>query len=81
MMDQALAHLRRVDPIMARLIDSYPAPTFKAHGNHYHELVDSIISQQLSVTAARSFSELLLFGSAPATPAVANTTSSDTTPT
>ena len=54
MMDQALAHLRRVDPIMARLIDSYPAPTFKAHGNHYHELVDSIISQQLSVTAARS---------------------------
>jgi DNA-3-methyladenine glycosylase II len=53
-MERALLQLRTTDPIMAGLIDSYPAPTFEPHGNYYHELVDSIISQQLSVKAARS---------------------------
>ena len=53
-MERALVHLRAADPMLAHLIDSYPAPTFEPHGNYYHELVDSIISQQLSVKAARS---------------------------
>lgn len=53
-MEQVLLQLREADPVLARLIDSYPAPTFEPHGNYYHELVDSIISQQLSVKAARS---------------------------
>jgi len=53
-MDKALEHLRAHDPIIAELIVRYPAPTFHKHGNYYQELVDSIISQQLSVKAARA---------------------------
>lgn len=53
-MDKALEHLRVHDPIIAELIARYPAPTFHKHGNYYQELVDSIISQQLSVKAARA---------------------------
>jgi DNA-3-methyladenine glycosylase II len=53
-MDKALAHLQKADVRMAALIDTYPKPEFKKHANYYHELVDSIISQQLSVKAART---------------------------
>ncbi len=53
-MDKALAHLRAVDPVMARLITDYPQPTFTKHVNYYQELVDSVIGQQLSVAAARA---------------------------
>ena len=53
-MDKALEHLRANDLIIAELIARYPAPTFHKHGNYYQELVDSIISQQLSVSAARA---------------------------
>ena len=53
-MDKALEYLRANDPIIAELIARYPAPTFHKHGNYYQELVDSIISQQLSVKAARA---------------------------
>lgn len=53
-MDKALAHLSAHDPIMRRLIADFPAPAFEKHDNYYQELVDSIISQQLSVTAARA---------------------------
>lgn len=53
-MNDALEHLRANDPVIARLIDNYPKPELNKHGNYYHELVDSIISQQLSVKAARA---------------------------
>ena len=53
-MDDALAYLRKVDPRLKGLIDAYPVPAFEKHDNYYHELVDSIISQQLSVKAART---------------------------
>lgn len=53
-MQEAITHLKSVDPRLADLIERYPAPTFEAHTNYYHELVDSIISQQLSVKAART---------------------------
>jgi DNA-3-methyladenine glycosylase II len=53
-MDKALQHLAANDPVLARLIRSYPAPGFEKHTNYYQELVDSIISQQLSVHAARA---------------------------
>lgn len=53
-MDSALKHLAAQDPIIGQLIAHYPAPTFHKHGNYYQELVDSIISQQLSVKAARA---------------------------
>ena len=49
-----LEHLKKCDPVLARLIETHPAPTFEKHTNYYQELVDSIISQQLSVKAART---------------------------
>ena len=48
----ALDHLSDNDPIMAALIDQYPAPSFIAHTNYHQALVESIIGQQLSVKAA-----------------------------
>lgn len=53
-MDQALIHLKTHDPVIGSLIDSHPAPSFAKHDNYYHELASSIISQQLSVKAART---------------------------
>ena len=53
-MDKALEHLAAHDPVMRQLIETYPRPTFEKHGNYYQELVDSIIGQQLSVSAARA---------------------------
>lgn len=53
-MDKALAHLRSNDPVLDGLIQTYPMPSFIPHANYYQELVDSIISQQLSVKAAQA---------------------------
>lgn len=53
-MDEALAHLSKSDSHLNLLIESYEKPKFLPHTNYYHELVDSIISQQLSVKAART---------------------------
>lgn len=51
------AHLAAHDPILAELISRYPAPTFSPHQNYYQELVESIISQQLSVKAAATITK------------------------
>lgn len=63
-MDKALDHLKARDPVLGRLIETYPRPTFEKHENYYQELVDSIISQQLSVSAARAIEGrfMTLFG-------------------
>ena len=53
-MEKALEHLKASDSVLAELINTHPAPTFTPHTNYYHELVDNIISQQLSVKAART---------------------------
>jgi len=53
-MDKALIHLSASDTHLAFLIKAYEKPEFLPHTNYYHELVDSIISQQLSVKAART---------------------------
>lgn len=53
----ALSHLQRHDPIMAELISRYPTCQIQPHENYYQELVDAIISQQLSVKAARSIEQ------------------------
>ena len=50
----SLQHLASHDPAMARLIAVHEPPGITKHSNYYHELVDSIISQQLSVKAART---------------------------
>jgi len=53
-MDDAIAHLSVSDSRLASLIETHEKPGFLPHTNYYHELVDSIISQQLSVKAART---------------------------
>ena len=59
-MDEALAHLRGADPVLARLLDEQGPPDLTrdasrpAPGDHYAALVRSIAGQQLSVVAARS---------------------------
>lgn len=49
---QAVDHLVKHDPILAEVIYAYPLPAFNPHKHYYQELVESIISQQLSVKAA-----------------------------
>lgn len=49
---KATAWLVKNDPILKPVILKYGNCTIKPHGNHYAELIDSIISQQLSVKAA-----------------------------
>ncbi|HMS93424.1 MAG TPA: DNA-3-methyladenine glycosylase [Candidatus Saccharibacteria bacterium] len=54
-LQQGITHIRAHDPILARVIDStFETPTFTPHTDYYQTLVDSIISQQLSVKAAAS---------------------------
>jgi DNA-3-methyladenine glycosylase II len=70
------AHLRKVDPVMAGLIDDYggPLPTEPDSRGRpeelYAALVRSIAGQQLSVAAARSIWKKLVdrFGGTPPTP-------------
>lgn len=50
--ERGLEWLRTHDAVMAVLIDAQPRPSLDPHQNYYQELVDSIISQQLSVKAA-----------------------------
>lgn len=45
-------HLISADPVLGSVIKQAPLPSFVPHGNYYQELVESIISQQLSVKAA-----------------------------
>jgi DNA-3-methyladenine glycosylase II len=60
----AIAHLRRVDPVLAAIIDRVGTCRLEAHrtGTHYDALVRSIVFQQLSGKAAstilRRFCEL-----------------------
>jgi DNA-3-methyladenine glycosylase II len=45
-------HLRKADPVLSAVITAAPLPAFLPHKNYYQALVESIISQQLSVKAA-----------------------------
>lgn len=60
----AADYLTKTDPALAPIIASRGLPTFTPHTNYYQELVDSIISQQLSVKAARAIEQRFmdLFG-------------------
>lgn len=51
-MDAAIDHLVHSDKVLKDLIHRYPVPEIHSHTDYYQELVDSIISQQLSVRAA-----------------------------
>lgn len=60
----AADYLAKQDPTLAPIIAAHGLPTFTPHTNYYQELVDSIISQQLSVKAARAIEQrfMELFG-------------------
>ncbi|MFM8221839.1 MAG: DNA-3-methyladenine glycosylase family protein [Planctomycetaceae bacterium] len=58
-------HLRRVDPILRRVIDRVGPCTLKPHRNRFEMLVWSIVSQQISSKAARSIKERVLARVAP----------------
>ena len=51
---KAADYLARQDPVLAPVIVKYGLANLTPHKNYYQELVDSIISQQLSVHAARA---------------------------
>ena len=48
---EALEHLRQ-EPKMAELLDKVEMPPFNPSGRVYYDLLESIVSQQLSVKAA-----------------------------
>ncbi len=48
------------DPVMAVLVSEFGPCKIKPHSNHYAELIDSIISQQLSVKAAATIHDRVL---------------------
>jgi len=65
---KGMAHLRR-DPVMRRLVEAYPPPEPRDHQDLFVDLIDAIISQQLSVKAAAAIFarvEALFDGGAPA---------------
>lgn len=61
---QAAAYLSKNDPVFAPLVERHGLCTMRPHKNYYQELVDSIISQQLSVKAGASIMKrfVALFG-------------------
>lgn len=61
---QASEHLAQYDLVLRPIIARAGLPTFRPHKNYYQELVESIISQQLSVKAAASILKrfVALFG-------------------
>lgn len=66
-LERGVEHIRTHDALLAPLITVHGLPTFKPHGNYYQELVESIISQQLSVKAAATITRRFidLFGHFP----------------
>lgn len=48
----ASEHLKAADPVLSTVIERSPLPDFTPHQNYYQSIVESIISQQLSVKAA-----------------------------
>jgi len=53
----AAQHLSSRDPVLASIIETAGIATITPHKNYYQELVESIISQQLSVKAATTISK------------------------
>src|ERR1051326_9122099 len=58
--DRAIRHLRRADPVMRALIQKAGPYTFKPRRDRFQALVSSIISQQISGSAARAIRQRLI---------------------
>lgn len=50
--DEAVAHLRAVDPVMAKVVDTVGPFMLQPEAHGFATLVDAIVSQQISVKAA-----------------------------
>lgn len=68
-LEVGIKHIKANDMRLAELVRVYPQPTFRPHSNYYRELVESIISQQLSVKAAATINKRFVdsFGHFPET--------------
>lgn len=56
-LEAGVTHLTQADPILGAVIRSATLPTFSPHKRYYQELIESIVSQQLSVKAAAAILE------------------------
>lgn len=56
----AMTHLSNHDPLLRPVIELWGEPTLRQHNNYYQELVESIIGQQLSLSAAASITARFL---------------------
>lgn len=54
MINQAINHLKTHDPILGSVIERHEPCDITEHDRYYEELASSIVSQQLSVKAART---------------------------
>lgn len=63
--ENGLRHLRRVDPVLRNVIRRAGPCTLRPQRDRFHMLVSSIISQQISVSAARAIKGRLLDHLAP----------------
>jgi DNA-3-methyladenine glycosylase II len=63
-LESGVAQIAAKDESLQPFTLLFPVPTFSPHTNHYQELVESIISQQLSVKAATTITKRFvdLFG-------------------
>src|ERR1700743_267768 len=61
---EAADYLTKPDPVLGKLIKEYGPCTIRPNTDYYQQLVDAIISQQLSVYAARAIEQRFrdLFG-------------------
>jgi DNA-3-methyladenine glycosylase II len=50
----AIAHLRRCDDVLAKLIERYGPCTLKPSADYFNVLVETVISQQLSTSSAKA---------------------------
>jgi DNA-3-methyladenine glycosylase II len=66
-LDVGISHIATHDLRLAEIISTAPRPVFRPHTEYYRELMDSIISQQLSVTAAATIHQRFIasFGHSP----------------
>ena len=52
-------YLSNKDKVLKKIIDQYPNQSLKLNDNNYHALINSIIGQQISVSAANSMKSKL----------------------
>ena len=69
-LESGVDHIKSRDTALKPYVLLFPLPTFQPHTNHYQELVESIISQQLSIKAAATITSRFvdLFGGTFPTP-------------